>query len=202
MKKGIIKDRMMALLLCELAFGGLAIAGTILGLNNSYKMEKERNAIVSEAGYDEYNAEYKKEQASDLLEQFKNGELSEYEYSKATASLKDYSVETFMNEHASAEYLEEYKAILKSDKKPYVYYGMFCAGFLGTIGVCYFSYKYSYKDDRKDSTNSQKIKMKNGKSLAVEPLVKEDFAIEEVLDCLKLTNSMAEPSQETKERDK
>lgn len=197
MKKGIIKDRMMAFLLCELVFGGLAIAGTILGLKNSENIQKERNAIVSEVGYDAFNAEYKKEQASDLLEQFKNGELTEYEYSKATASLKDYSVETFMNEYASAEHLEEYKAILKSDYKPYVYYGMFCTGFLGTIGVCYFS----YKDERKGSAHSQKIKMKNGKTRAVEPLVKEDFAIEEVIDCLKLTNSMAEPSQETKEKE-
>lgn len=196
--KGIVKDKTTALLICELIFGGIMLTGAFLGINNSQNIEKERKKIVSEAGYNEFNLEYKKEQASDLLEQFKNGELSEYEYSKAVSSLKDFSTETFMNEYASAEHLEEYKAILKSDYKPYVYYGMFCAGFLGTIGVVYSS----YKDERKGSACSQKIKMKNGKSLAVEPLVKEDFAIEEVLDCLKLTNSMAEPTQETKERDK
>lgn len=195
MKKGIIKDKMMALLLCELAFGGLAIAGTILGVNNSQQIEKERMEIASEAGYDLFNAEYKKEQASDLLEQFKNGELSEYEYSKAVASLSDYKVEAFMNEYASAEHLKEYKAILKSDSKPYIYYGMFCTGFVGTIGVTFFSYKYGEKSD----VGLNKKKIKNGKSL---PFVKPDFELEEVVDKLKLTNSMAESSQKTEEIEK
>lgn len=198
MKKGIIKDSLTAFLLCEFMFGGLAIAGTILGLSNSQKMEKERSAIVSEAGYDEFNAEYKKEQASDLLEQFKNGELTEYEYSRATASLKDYSVETFMNEYASAEHLEEYKAILKSDYKPYVYYGMFCVGFAGIIGT----YIFSSKEGQKEKDCSQKIIKKKGKTVGVKPFIKEDFELGDVVDCLKLTNSMADPSQETKEMEK
>lgn len=187
MKKGILKDKMVALLLCELAFGGLTLSGALLGINNSQKIEKERMQIVSEAGYDEFNAEYKKEQASDLLEQFKSGELSEYEYVSAVSSLKDYDVRSFMNEYASAEYLEEYKAVLKTDHKPFVYLGMFCSGFLGIAGVCYFA----YKEKIKDGARLKKDKAKN-----------EDFSIEDVVDCLKVTNSMAAPTQEPKEMQK
>lgn len=194
-KKTLKTTSLTVFLLSNAIFAGLAIAGCALAMKSGTNKEKQKVQITTEAGYNEYNAEYKKDQVAILVEKFENGEISEYDLSKAVSNLNDYNIKDYMYEYASAEQLEKYEATLKTAPEQYLYFGMFGGGFIGLAGMT----AMSIHQEKKKTFESTNYKKSNS---AIKTFQKGDFDLEEVSEHLKVTNGIESFCDKPKERDK